>query len=280
MPGVLCLFEPVQLYSLPRFRGRELPVRLRDRAFPREFAGMADRRHRAQSRTDRLLQIHRPDHLQRQRHLYGIFFHSNHRPSGRHFLLHLRTDQLSDRDPAAEEIRTVAGALCVVRQLLPPSDRRTHHPSASAAAAIFRSRLRAFLLAELRARHELSAVRPVQENHHRRQHGRLCNACIRRRGARRNAGLRQCLGRRARLHLPDLFRLLRLFGHGGRPRHDVRLRAAVQFQLALQGDQHHRFLAPLAHHAVAVPARLRLHPARRQPVAARPAAMSTSCSRC
>ena len=35
--------------------------------------------------------------------------------------------------------------------------------------------------------------------------------------------------------------------------------AADQFQLALQGPQHHRFLAPLAHDAVAIPARLPLY---------------------
>ena len=83
------------------------------------------------------------------------------------------------------------------------------------------------------------------------------------------------LGRRARLHLPALFRLLRLLGHGDRARPDVRHPAAAQLQLALQGGQHHRLLAPLAHHAVALPARLPLHPARRQPARRRRAATST-----
>ena len=45
----------------------------------------------------------------------------------------------------------------------------------------------------------------------------------------------------------------------------VRHPPAAQLPLALQGRLDHRLLAPLAHHAVALPARLPLHPARRQP---------------
>jgi len=40
---------------------------------------------------------------------------------------------------------------------------------------------------------------------------------------------------------------------------------AAEFRLALQGDVHRRFLAALAHDAVAIPARLSLYSARRQP---------------
>ncbi len=40
--------------------------------------------------------------------------------------------------------------------------------------------------------------------------------------------------------------------------------AAVQFQLALQGGQHHRILAAVAHLAIHIPARLSLYPAWRQ----------------
>ena len=43
------------------------------------------------------------------------------------------------------------------------------------------------------------------------------------------------------------------------------VRLPLQFRLALQGAQHHRILAPLAHDAVAIPARLPVFPARRQP---------------
>ena len=88
------------------------------------------------------------------------------------------------------------------------------------------------------------------------------------------ADLRSGLDRRAGLHVPALFRFLRLFRHGDRHVADVRHLPAAEFQLALQGDQHHRFLAALAHDAVAVPARLSLHPARRQPPRPRRCAMS------
>ena len=65
------------------------------------------------------------------------------------------------------------------------------------------------------------------------------------------ADLRSGLDRRAGLHVPALFRLLRLFRHGDRHVADVRHLPAAEFQLALQGHQHHRFLAALAHDAVA-----------------------------
>ena len=55
---------------------------------------------------------------------------------------------------------------------------------------------------------------------------------------------------------------------------------AGQFRLALQGDEHHRVLAALAHDAVALPARLPLHPARRQPPRPACAATQSDRSRC
>ena len=85
------------------------------------------------------------------------------------------------------------------------------------------------------------------------------------------AVVRPGLDRRAGLYLPALFRFLRLFRHGDRHFPDVRHLPAAQFQFALQSHQHHRFLAALAHDAVAVPARLSLHPARRQPAWPHPA---------
>ena len=77
--------------------------------------------------------------------------------------------------------------------------------------------------------------------------------------------VRPGLDRRAGLYLPALFRFFRLFRHGDRHFADVRHFPAAEFQFALQGHLHHRFLAALAHDAVAVFARLSLHPARRQP---------------
>ena len=64
--------------------------------------------------------------------------------------------------------------------------------------------------------------------------------------------------------LPALLRLLRLQQHGGRPRLPVRPADPDQLQFAVQGARPLRLLAPLAHLAVDVPARLPLHPARRQ----------------
>ena len=83
-----------------------------------------------------------------------------------------------------------------------------------------------------------------------------------------DAGSLACFGRlvrRRRLRLPDLLRLLRLLGHGDRPRADARLRLPEELRLALPVAVDHRVLAPLAHLAVHLAARLPLRPARRQP---------------
>ena len=93
-------------------------------------------------------------------------------------------------------------------------------------------------------------------------------------------GMRGGVGRRPRVRAAALFRLLGVFGHGGRPVEDARHPDAGQFRIAVQGDEHHRVLASLAHDAVAVPARLPLHRARRQPSRRRCAATPISSSRC
>ena len=94
-------------------------------------------------------------------------------------------------------------------------------------------------------------------------------------GRRRGQGRhrRRGLAGDARLHLPDLFRLLRLHRHGARHRAPVRDRAAAELRRALPGGLAAGFLAALAHDPVALPARLSLHPARRQPARARRAAL-------
>ena len=70
--------------------------------------------------------------------------------------------------------------------------------------------------------------------------------------------------RGARLHDADLFRFLGLHRHGaGRGAH-VQHPDADQFRLAVPLDRHPRILAPLAHHAVALPARVPVHTAGRQ----------------
>ena len=67
------------------------------------------------------------------------------------------------------------------------------------------------------------------------------------------------------LHDPDLFRLRRLFQHGDRAWHRARVHLPAQFPHALYVVFDHRILAPLAHVAVVVAARLSLYPAWRQP---------------
>ena len=67
------------------------------------------------------------------------------------------------------------------------------------------------------------------------------------------------------LHAADLLRLLRLLGHGDRPRPDVRLPLSGELPLAVHRRQRAGVLAALAHLAVVLVPRLPLHAARRQP---------------
>ena len=78
-----------------------------------------------------------------------------------------------------------------------------------------------------------------------------------------------CVGGGRRLRLPDLFRFLRLLGYGHRARAHVRLRDPGELPVALPGGEHHGFLAPLAHLAVHVAARLPVPAAGREPARAR-----------
>ena len=73
------------------------------------------------------------------------------------------------------------------------------------------------------------------------------------------------LVRRHRVRLSDLLRLQRLLRHGDRTRPDARVRLPQELRLAVQVAVHHRVLAPLAHLAVLVAARLPVRSARRQP---------------
>ena len=68
------------------------------------------------------------------------------------------------------------------------------------------------------------------------------------------------------LRAADLFRFLRLFRHGDRARANVRFPLSRKLQLSLRGHVDTGLLAALAHDAVGVVSRLRLHPARREPV--------------
>ena len=72
-------------------------------------------------------------------------------------------------------------------------------------------------------------------------------------------------GRRLRLRRADLRRLLRLHEHRDRRRAAARLRVPAELRLAVRRRLAPGLLAALAHDAVALAARLPLHPARRQP---------------
>ena len=71
--------------------------------------------------------------------------------------------------------------------------------------------------------------------------------------------------RRLRVRHPDLRRLLRLHGHRHRLRAAARHPLPAELRRAVPRAVAPGLLAPLAHDAVAVAARLPLHPARRQP---------------
>ena len=84
------------------------------------------------------------------------------------------------------------------------------------------------------------------------------------------------------LHAADLFRLLRLLGHGARPDAAVRLPDPRELQLSLRLAIDPRVLAALAYLAVELVPRLPVRPARRQPPRHRhaPTGISSSCSCC
>src|SRR5436305_10823083 len=93
-----------------------------------------------------------------------------------------------------------------------------------------------------------------------------CHAGIQYGAARRDTAVADSMEGRIRLHAAAVFRFFRLFGYGGGPVAPLWHTTAVQLCLALSGNEYHRFLATLAHDAVALPARLPLHPLRRQPL--------------
>ena len=69
--------------------------------------------------------------------------------------------------------------------------------------------------------------------------------------------------RRGRLFTAALLRLLRLLRHGGRAHLAPRLPLPAELRLAVQGGEHLRLLAALAHEPLLVVPRLPVHPPRR-----------------
>ena len=133
--------------------------------------------------------------------------------------------------------------------LFPAPDRRPD-PSPSRDHAAIRGP--ADLSAERRERRDRLQhvhLRTVQEGSDRRSDRRFRAAGIRPLVlGRPGRGLDRC----ARLRRAALFRFLRLLGHGDRAGPDVRGSLSAQFQFALQGREHSRLLAALAHDADAL----------------------------
>jgi hypothetical protein len=234
-------------------------------------------RHRAQSRRHRLVQIcgvsgedgrGRDGHPHRPR---------PDRAATRDLLLHLPADRLSGRCPPRRGEGPQLSSLCPVRHLLPAADRRPDRPPRRDRAAIRRPAHLPPRSGQPHRRPRRPRPRAVQEGGARGRHRGLRHSGVRRRRRGCPTHPARGLGWGARLRLPALLRFLGLLRHGDRPRPDDERAPADQLRQPLQGGQHRRLLAPLAHHAVALPVALPLRPARRQPTAtARFAATATS----
>ena len=187
------------------------------------------------------------------------------RAAARHLVRDLYLDCLSGRRLDGQiplsEVAALAARLHVV---FPASDRRPDSPAARADPATVPADADP-------PRQHVAGPRPVHRGTDQEDgvcrsdrgggHGDLCPA-----GRTRGRGVPV---RALRIRRADLLRLQRLYRHGAGDGFDSRRAVAGQLSAALSGDIHRRLLATLAHHAVALAARLHLYPARRQPWTAR-----------
>ena len=193
------------------------------------------------------------------------------RPPGRRQLLHLPGDLLHRRRQAPADRAGVDDRRGDLPQLLPPPDRRPDRPRPASSSPSSRppatpakvaassgllliglGLVKKVVLADYLGRVVVDPVFAVPQGF----------------------GAPDVLLAGVRLRRADLLRLLRLHRHGDRPRPPDGLRLPPELPQPLPGDDARRLLGPLAHDAVALPARLPLHPARRQPP--RPAASPTA----
>ena len=181
-------------------------------------------------------------------------------------LLHLQLDVVHDRHlPPADRADPERPRVHDLRRALPAPDRgadrplhRPRRPAAPADAAPD--------LTPRGARRLLPLLRPRQEAPDRRPAPPLREPSLLR---PRPPRLAHGLGGRDRLLAAALLRLLRLLGHGRRARLAARLPLPAELQLAVQGREHLRLLATLAHEPVLVVPRLPVHPPRRLAAGAR-----------
>ena len=285
-PRLLRLVEPGLRAVAPPQHGRRFRLRLVDRAQPagcerlpgpasalparrRARSGPAARRRGfgdREPRRPRVLQVRelRARQLERRRRdarrggARGRRVPAGRAPA-RNQLLHLPIDELHDRrvprararDHALRRLRLLCVALHAARRRPDPAllggCRSARRPAPGPEP--LRTRRRALLA---RDGEEGAARKPGREGR-----GPLLRGAV-----AVGAG---CLVGGARVRVPDLLRLLRLLGHGDRPRAALRLRVPEELRRSVPKPFVDRVLAALAHLALRIPARLPVPAARRQP---------------
>ena len=191
----------------------------------------------------------------------GIF----HLPAAGDQLLHLPADHVPGREQKRRPHRCRPAALCRLRRVLSAPDRWSDRAAArDHAATAGRRPGRAARGPHRRGADDLPA-RAGEEGRAGGHVRTLLRRGLRRRRTGSAAEPRGGLVRGGILCAADLLRFLRLFRHGHRTRAHAERAVPAEFRQPVQGGEHRRVLALLAHHAEPVPARLRLHPARRQP---------------
>ena len=190
--------------------------------------------------------------------------------AARHLLLHLPPHHVPDGPEGRPRAGLRARQIRPLHRLLPAGSRRPARALERDHAPVRRAALCAAGRGGAdRTRADAAHHRARQEGLPRRSAGGLRQPGLPGGGGGARGGRGRGLAGGAGLHLPDLFRLLRLHRHGTRHRAAVRHRAAAELRRALPRHVPARLLAPLAHDPVAVPARLSLHPDGRQPERAR-----------
>ena len=189
------------------------------------------------------------------------------RPARRHLVLHVPGDQLRRRRLPR---RLPADGGCSTSPRSSRSSRTSSPGRSCGRASSCRSSRRA-----RDPRHVDASARVLPDRHRPVQEGRdrelprdaaSSTACSAR--PTQHSSLEVLVGVYA-LRGPDLRRLLRLHRHRDRARAAARLPLPAELRPPVHGRVDPGLLAPLAHDAVALAARLPLHPARRQPRASR-----------
>ncbi len=198
----------------------------------------------------------------------GLDCRAARHPAARDQLLHLPVDELHDRR-VSRRGRTGTTASSTSRASSRCSrssspDRSSGTPTSPSSFGSARTPLRSsrhgLAFSGDRSVEESPDREPMREGRRPRVRGGLARAA---RG----------LVRRCRLRVPDLLRLQRLLGHGDRSRPDDGIQVHEELRLAVPGAVDHRVLAPVAHLALDLAARLPLRAARRQSQGARNARM-------